>query len=509
MASGIALKVKSGMAAISRLLRHPASVVTIPVGLFLVYEAFGETGLIAGAVGLPMLYAATQFWFKSHRRAQKSVGQAMTVAMDQALKAAKTGNRTTGALLLQIDEFDTVLASYTADEVDTIHNSLMTRAKGVLKDADKLLKTGQGRYALIMSPQRRLDMETAIQLASRIQHAVADTIHLPNGSTYITVSIGFCLSNRMKNPTSDEIIQGANVALTEARNHGPAAIRSYSDLMLERIAARRTLHKEMSEAIANQELRAYFQPQISTVTGAITGLEALVRWQHPERGLIPPIEFLPMIEKAGLMRRLTELMVSQSLEALAHWRDRGINIARIGVNFSRDELNNPTLIERLEFELERVNMSAERLAIEVLETVVADNSEDLVIDNLSALAKLGCCIDLDDFGTGHASITSIRRFSVERIKIDRSFVSGIDKNGEQRDMVAAILTMAERLGLETLAEGVETEEERAVLTELGCGHMQGFGIARPMPREETERWITSYNANLLGVTPLHAHHVAG
>jgi EAL domain-containing protein (putative c-di-GMP-specific phosphodiesterase class I) len=152
-------------------------------------------------------------------------------------------------------------------------------------------------------------------------------------------------------------------------------------------------------------------------------------------------------------------------------------------------------VERIAWELDRYGLTADRLVVEVLETVVATRSEDAVIRNLSGLARLGCCLDLDDFGTGHASISSIRRFSIERIKIDRSFVSRLDQDPEQGRMVGAILTMAERLGLDTLAEGVETEGERQMLTRLGCGHVQGFGIARPMPFDETVAWIRAATAN--------------
>jgi EAL domain-containing protein (putative c-di-GMP-specific phosphodiesterase class I) len=168
------------------------------------------------------------------------------------------------------------------------------------------------------------------------------------------------------------------------------------------------------------------------------------------------------------------------------------------VNFSKEELTDPQLVDRIEQRLYEFGLDANRLAVEVLETVVADHADDIVIRNLSGLATLGCSLDLDDFGTGHASITSIRRYSIERIKIDRSFVTRIDADDEQQKMVAAILTMADRLGLDTLAEGVETNEERLKLAELGCGHVQGFGIARPLPPEDVDNWINNYSPMAVG-----------
>ena len=165
---------------------------------------------------------------------------------------------------------------------------------------------------------------------------------------------------------------------------------------------------------------------------------------------------------------------------------------RSTANFSTEELRDPRLSDRIQPQLKHHDLSPDRLVVEVLETVVANHADDIVLRNLSALAQLGCKLDLDDFGTGHASITSIRRYSVERIKIDRSFVTRIDNDTEQQKMVSAILTMADRLGLDTLAEGVETPEEQAMLAKLGCGHVQGFGIARPMPAEEVDAWISAY-----------------
>ena len=162
------------------------------------------------------------------------------------------------------------------------------------------------------------------------------------------------------------------------------------------------------------------------------------------------------------------------------------------MNFAGSELSNPRLIEKIKWELDRFDLTPDRLAVEVLETVVASSPDDMITHNINALGKLGCRIDLDDFGTGHASITNVRRFAVRRIKIDRSFVTRVDQDREQQKIVSAILSLSEQLGLETLAEGVETAGEHAILGQLGCGHVQGYHIARPMPMEDTFDWIVGY-----------------
>jgi EAL domain-containing protein (putative c-di-GMP-specific phosphodiesterase class I) len=194
-------------------------------------------------------------------------------------------------------------------------------------------------------------------------------------------------------------------------------------------------------------------------------------------------------------------MLYHSLASLKKWDARGLDVPMVGVNFASDELRNPKLVDKIRWELDRFDLAPGRLAVEILETVVEDTDNDIITRNIGGLAQLGCAIDLDDFGTGHASIANIRRFAVGRIKIDRSFIENVDNDAEQQRMVAAILTMAERLDLDTLAEGVETIGEHSMLAQLGCGHIQGFGLARPMPFADTLDWIGKHREKL-PLTPL-------
>lgn len=215
--------------------------------------------------------------------------------------------------------------------------------------------------------------------------------------------------------------------------------------------------------------------------------------------MISPVEFLPAIEAANLLERLAEVMMYHSFHAVKQWDAAGLNIPQVGVNFTGSDLSNPRLLEKIKWDLDRFELTPDRLAIEILETVVASAPNDMITRNINALGQLGCRIDLDDFGTGNASIASIRRFSVSRIKIDRSFVMKADRDPEQQRMISAILTMAERLQVETLAEGVETVGEHVLLAQLGCDHVQGFGIARPMPFDQTIGWITEHNVKVQDV----------
>lgn len=192
------------------------------------------------------------------------------------------------------------------------------------------------------------------------------------------------------------------------------------------------------------------------------------------------------------MQKLGDTMIKEAVQAMTFWDKSGLSVPRVGVNFSPNELRSPYLVDRVAMHLDVSGLDPSRLVIEVLETVVATSSDDEIVTNLAALADFGCGIDLDDFGTGYASISNIKRFSVGRIKIDRSYITGVDTDREQRNMVSAILMMANRLGVQTLAEGVETKGEREALRQLGCQDAQGFQFARPMPLQETVKWASAY-----------------
>lgn len=476
-----------------------ALLAAMPVGIGIAYALGGTTASTATAVAFPAALALGPLSKKDQEPNKDWLTGLMMrdcaiQKLDETLESSARKGLATGAIIFEIDRFRVIEEKHSRPSVELILRIVAERICASVRESDAAVRLDGAVFGVLLSPIRRLNLEAAIQLSSRIQQAIAAPIPIDGANVYLTASAGFCLASRLPEPSGEKILQAATTALIEAQRHGPGAIRSYSEAMQTRITSRSDLIAQVSGAMERGEIRAFFQPQVGAKFGELTGLETLARWKHPERGLIPPIEFLPALEEAGLMDKLAEVMVRDALSSLADWDRRGLYVPRIGVNFSNTELRDPGLVAKIKQELDRFELEPCRLAVEVLETVVADHEDDLVIQNLSKLAELGCRLDLDDFGTGHASITSIRRYSIERIKIDRSFVTRIDQDGEQQKMVAAILTMAERLGLETLAEGVETAGEHEMLNALGCGHIQGFGIARPMPKEEVETWISAHLA---------------
>ena len=482
------------------LVRRPHMLLLMPVLTLAALALGGQSAMVFTALAFPVALAVAMP--PDRRDGGEGVDPltglgnrcSLVRGLEAALGGGDDGRAATAALVIELDRFKLIEERHDRASVERILKMTAQRITGGLRDSDTVARLDGPSFGVALSPVRRLDLESTIQLAGRLQRTLAEPIAVDGINVYVTASIGFALAARMTAPTGEGLLQAATLAMIEAQRAGPAALRSYTEAMRTRITQRNSIAEEVTTALERGQIMAFFQPQISVRTGAITGFESLARWHHPTRGLVPPSEFLPAMEQMGLMERLGETMIHASLSALRHWDGQGFDIPRVGVNFSNQELCNPRLVERLGFELDRFDLRPDRLVVEVLETVVADSKDDVVVRNLAALARLGCCLDLDDFGTGHTAIGNIRRFSIERIKIDRSFVTRIDEDAEQQRMVSAILTMSDRLGLDTLAEGVETAAEQAMLARLGCGHVQGFGIARPMPMHETDAWIRAYNA---------------
>ncbi len=400
-------------------------------------------------------------------------------------------------LVLEVDDTQILRARHGHVAADRLLRECADRLREMLRPEDMVASLGDGRFGIVMKGSRRLDLEALIGISGRLQEIVGEPFSVDETRIIVTGSIGFCLPSRAPAHTGESYLNAAESALEAAQKSGPGSVRAFTSSMKKQAGPSGFAGKEVLKALEEGQIIPWFQPQISTDTGKLTGFEALARWQHPQKGQISPAAFLPAIANAGLFERLGEIILFKSLTALREWDRAGIEVPNVAVNLSADELRNPKLYDKIRWELDRFELAPERLTLEILENVVADSEDDTATRNIAALSKLGCRIDLDDFGTGHASITNIRRFDVHRIKIDRSFVTHVDTDPDQQSMVAAILTMAERLGVETVGEGVESVGEHAMLAQLGCGHVQGYSIGKPMPFEETANWVEMQHEKLV------------
>lgn len=427
-----------------------------------------------------------------------AVSDQVIASLDAAVRDSRRNGRQTGCFVVQFDNLPEVCDRLGRARQSEILAACVARIRGALRPGDALFALEDGSLVVVLGPGDRLDLEGMVRIAGRLQLVVQQPMLLDRESVQLTCCIGFCHARQADGAGGRSLLDAAQVAVEEAVMHRPGAIRAFSADLARARADRNTLRSAFAGAVESGQILAYFQPQLSTDSGEVSGMEALVRWHHPERGCLLPGAFLPALEGTDLMDLLGETMLAHALSALRDWDQTGVVVPSVSVNLSSRELSDPQLPERLTWALDRHGLGARRLTVEILESVVAKDGDDIIARNIDRIAQMGCGIDLDDFGTGNASITSIRRFNLRRLKIDRSFVRSLDNDREQQHLVTAILTLAERLGLDTLAEGVETRGEHAILAQLGCGHVQGYVVARPMPAADIPDWMAGHQGRLAG-----------
>lgn len=489
----------------SRTTRRSLAVTLLPALCWSVYAMFGENGLIALALALPLLWALFG-GFDQTVPAENTSKQAQQVEQADHLESrindmlfAASQDARLALICLELDGAADISRRLGEASLHDIQDRLQMRYASCLRSRDIVFRSGPLHWTFVITPSAKLNLEVAIAQANRLQDIADEPLFVDEDRLYLSSSIGFTLAQRPFK-AAHVLLSQAQSALNEAILNGPNSIRAFSPSKRKQFVPPAALHLKDLNGDIDTSLHAWFQPQLSTDTGQITGFEALARWQDKTGHVHSPATVLPILQQNGLMERLTEIVLKQSLQALQTWDAHDLQIDTIGVNFSQTDLSNPKLYEKIAWDLDRFEIEPRRLCVEVLESVIAGDADDVIVRNVSRLSELGCQIDLDDFGTGHSSISTLRRLPVHRLKIDRSFVAKADMDTEQQKMVATILMMAERLDLACLAEGVETLGEQSILAQLGCRYVQGFGIAKPMPLDQTLDWIESFQERQL-ITP--------
>jgi EAL domain-containing protein (putative c-di-GMP-specific phosphodiesterase class I)/GGDEF domain-containing protein len=466
-----------------------------PILILLAYQTGREGAVIATAMALPTLLAlrniggamAHPMHTSGDRRPNRDTMAAM---LD---RIAAMAGMDTACFVLALDDREALVTRWGRDTALALHDRCRLRLEGSLRRGDLLADLGEGRFGVVLHPVEVARLGIREGIAARLCAVVAEPLIVGDATLRLTASVGHAaLRQGGADPAST--LTGAESALEEALLAGPNSIRAHVPGRALTRPGEDPLAEEVAEALTSGAIRPWFQPQVDAVTGRVTGFEALARWHHPRLGLLGPARFLDAVAEAGRMEALGVAMRRHALAALATWDRHGADDITVSVNACADELRSPTYAEQVAWDLDTHDIAPSRLAIEVLETVAATARDDSIVATLGALRGQGVAIELDDFGVGQASLLAIRRYGVRRIKIDRSFVIGVDADGEQKAMVGAILSMAREMGIEALAEGVETEEERATLTAMGCAALQGFLIGKPMPLAETLRWLASREA---------------
>ncbi|WP_157937578.1 EAL domain-containing protein [Oceaniglobus roseus] len=437
------------------------------------------------------------------------------------LRAARLPDALSARAVLETDLMDRDGALFIALEIDDVRqvgkrlgaralgdmtDQLAQRLRARVRGGDGFSVLAPGRFGVRLQQAGPVDLELGIRAGQRLMACANDPLRVDGMAVHCALSAGFAHAGQLRGLSPvPGLLDAAERALAAAQDAGPRSLVSFEPAMMtappRKGSGDRHRAAELRRAIAGGGIVAWFQPQIATDTGALAGVEALARWAHPEHGLLPPGEFLELARSAGCTAKLTDAMLAAALGQLAAWRRAGLEVPRISVNFGAADLADPTLVDRVLWALDAAGLAPSDIGIEILESVVASaDPDDMVCRNVLALGARGCWVELDDFGTGSTSIAGIRRFGVRRIKLDRSLVTALDRDAGQLATVAAVLTMADQLGVEVLAEGVETPAEHHALAQLGVPHVQGHAVARPMAAADATAWIAR-RARILAESP--------
>ncbi len=410
--------------------------------------------------------------------------------LDMSLSQAKRHQHKVG--LFQVDLIDFRLINDTRGHA--VGDLVLQRVAGLVRcesrKGDFVARIGANEFAVICSFAR--DLEELETLSGRICDLITEPFEIDGVACELKCAAAIVLSEDGEvDPVRFQ--KDVDIALDEAKQQGNGASVVFSPDLRLAFDEKETLREDLKRALDRDEIEPFFQPQINARTGGLDGFEALARWRHPAKGVLSPFHFLDAATEFGFGERLDEIIMDKAFAALSAWRKQGLNVPRMGVNITAEQLRDPFMAERIKWAVDAHDLEPSDICIEILEGVLVEEEGEETATNIASLSRIGFHIDLDDFGTGHASIATLQRFSVDRIKIDRSFVTDIDTNAEQQKVAGAMIDLAHSLDVTALAEGVETDGEYEQLVRMGCEFLQGFGIARPMSQDAATEWISAYD----------------
>ena len=403
--------------------------------------------------------------------------------MDEMLAHARRSGEKIAVLMLGIDNFKTVNDTLGHGIGDKLLRAVAKRLRSTLREEDMVARLNSDEFAIVQSGLAR--PEDAVLLARRLLEAIGDAYLLDGQSVVIGASIGIAMAPG-DGDESEKLLKHVAMALSRAKNDSRGTFSFFEAEMDARAQSRRKIEIDLREAIQGDMLRPYYQPLVDLATGRISGFEALVRWPHPEHGMISPAEFIPVAEETGLINALGAQMLHRACTDAAKWPDD----VRVAVNLSPLQFRAGNLLSLVMDALKQSGLPARRLELEITETLLLEKSSQ-VLATLHALRALGVRISMDDFGTGYSSLSYLRSFPFDKIKIDRSFVRDLGTNPEAQAIVRAIISLGVGLGVTITAEGVETEAELSCLRAEGCHEGQGFLFSRARPNSEIVGLLTA------------------
>jgi diguanylate cyclase (GGDEF)-like protein/PAS domain S-box-containing protein len=388
-------------------------------------------------------------------------------------------------LFLDIDRFKVVNDSLGHAVGDQLLVAIARRLERCIRPTDTVARLGGDEFCVLL--QEVGGVRGATRVADRVQRELARPFRLVGHEVFATASIGIALGTEQDE--AQTLLRNADLAMYQAKSNGKARHEVFDHVMHSKALELLQLETDLRRALDRQEFRVHLQPLIELKDGTLSGFEALVRWEHPDKGLVSPGEFLPVAEETGLVVPMGSWVLKRSCQLLAEWRERGApEHLSIAVNLAGRQLEQPDLVDEVASVLRETGIEPGTLTLEITENVVMKRG-DRAVETLVELKELGVHLHMDDFGTGLASLAYLRRFPVDTLKIDRSFVSGMTEEVEDEEIVRTIVTLARNLKLGVIAEGIETRGQLELLRQLGCELGQGYLISRPVPEDKAAAMV--------------------
>jgi diguanylate cyclase (GGDEF)-like protein len=386
----------------------------------------------------------------------------------ESIRQARRGDSTLALLILDLDRFKQINDSLGHEIGDRVLVDVADRLKGCLRQGDSVARIGGDQFALVV---QRADHRGAEAAAQRVLEAISRPCAVDGLQFTLTCSVGVAMFP-MDGDDGDELVRHAETAMKRAKGGGRAGFRFHQPQHDADLRQRMRLDHAMRQALASNRFRLKYQPQIDLRTGEVVGAEALIRWRDPELGEVPPADFIPVAEDSGFIVAIGDWVLSQAVRQAARWRAEGLVIP-VSINVSALQFQQADFVERVASALRENELPGSLLELELTESILVRDADE-ALARLSLLSEMGVRLAIDDFGTGYSSLSYLKRFPIERLKIDRSFIQGIPQVESDAGIVRAIVQMSAALGMKVIAEGVETEPQRAFLLASGCDQFQGF-----------------------------------
>jgi diguanylate cyclase (GGDEF)-like protein len=399
--------------------------------------------------------------------------------LDEAMRRAKRAGWPLALLFLDLDNFKRVNDSLGHDAGDRLLRVAAERIRRAVREADMLFRMGGDEFTVLLEDVR--GPEEAAMVSSRVLEAMAEPLQLQHHEISVTASIGIALYPR-DDVLAERLLKSADTAMYRAKELGRNRYAFFAPEMNERVESQMLIEAALRRALKNQEFVLHFQPRVSAASGRATGAEALLRWRHPEWGLVEPGRFIPLLEETGMVVPVGAWVLSEACRHAKAWQDAGLPPLRVSVNLSSRQFRSETLFDSVTEALRASRLQPQLLELELTESLLVENVEH-AMGVMGKLKAIGTAISIDDFGTGYSSLGYLKRFPIDSLKIDKSFVRDIATSPKDAAIVKAISALARSLGIGLIAEGVEEVWQAEYLRAQQCTEMQGFLFSHPLPQE--------------------------